>query len=259
MAASPDHRPRVAAQRRESMRARLLDAGLATIVAHGVAGTSIDEIISAAQVSRGTFYKYFDSVTGLAAHLAQELAHEMGLVLDPLVTEEPDPALRVAVGSRMLLHFVRHGVLSVEGLVGSNVIALTSVVVDLEEERGDPYRARFGQRFAENALKTSGAFAGTLLTGEDPRRRPPYLVLKGPRPSGFLPRTGLALKENLLAYRCDAPCTGAEHVRTGLSAGRILGSAASAVLGEFTPELTAGVKRSVGALFRRRWCARTAR
>ena len=37
MAASPDHRPRVAAQRRESMRARLLDAGLATIVARGVA------------------------------------------------------------------------------------------------------------------------------------------------------------------------------------------------------------------------------
>lgn len=107
MAASPDHRPRVAAQRRESMRARLLDAGLATIVARGVAGTSIDEIVSAAQVSRGTFYKYFDSVSGLTAHLAQELARELGLVLDPLVTEQPDPALRVAVGSRMMLHLVR--------------------------------------------------------------------------------------------------------------------------------------------------------
>ncbi|MCZ8205848.1 hypothetical protein [Gemmatimonas sp.] len=59
MAASPDHRPRVAAQRRESMRARLLDAGLAT-------------------------------------QQAQDLAPELGLVLDPLVTEEPDPALRVA-------------------------------------------------------------------------------------------------------------------------------------------------------------------
>lgn len=107
MAASSDHRTRVAAQRRELMRARLLDAGLATIVARGVAGTSIDEIISTAQVSRGTFYKYFDSVTGLAAHLAQELAHEIGLVLDPLVAEQSDPALRVAVGSRMTLHFVR--------------------------------------------------------------------------------------------------------------------------------------------------------
>ena len=89
------------------MRARLLDAGLATIAARGVAGTSIDEIISVAQVSRGTFYKYFDSVTVLAAQLAQELAHELALLVDPLVTEQPDPALRVAIGSRMMLHFVR--------------------------------------------------------------------------------------------------------------------------------------------------------
>ena len=107
MAASPDHRPRVAAQRRESMRARLLDAGLATIVARGVAGTTIDEIISAAQVSRGTFYKYFESVSGLASDLAHELAHELGHLLDPLVIELPDPALRVAIGTRMTLHFAR--------------------------------------------------------------------------------------------------------------------------------------------------------
>jgi AcrR family transcriptional regulator len=99
------------------MRARLLDAGLATIVARGVAGTSIDEIISTAQVSRGTFYKYFDSVTGLAAHLAHDLAREIGLVLDPLVSEQPDPALRMAVGTRMMLHFVRqHPVIG--GLTG---------------------------------------------------------------------------------------------------------------------------------------------
>lgn len=188
----------------------------------------------------------------------------------------------VLSGKQRTCNWITNGVLSVEGLVGSNVIALASVVMDLEEERGDPYRARFGQRFAENALKTTGAYAGTLLTGEDPRRRPPYLVLKGPRPSGFLPRTGLALKENLLAYHCDAPCTQAEHVRTSLSAARLLGSAASgfgreltlhssqrsvsraaraslsayaigyasAVVGEFTPELTAGVKKSIGALFR---------
>ena len=28
-------------------------------------------------------------------------------MLDPLVTEQPDPALRMAVGTRMMLHFVR--------------------------------------------------------------------------------------------------------------------------------------------------------
>jgi AcrR family transcriptional regulator len=107
MATTPDHRPRVAAQRRESMRARLLDAGLAMIVARGVAGTAIDEIISAAQVSRGTFYKYFDSVASLAAELARELAHELGHLLDPLVVDLPDPALRVSIGTRMTLHFAR--------------------------------------------------------------------------------------------------------------------------------------------------------
>lgn len=89
------------------MRARLLDAGLAIIVARGVASTSIDEIISAAQVSRGSFYKYFDSVASLASELAQDLAHELGHLLDPLVIDLPDPALRVAIGTRMTLHFAR--------------------------------------------------------------------------------------------------------------------------------------------------------
>jgi AcrR family transcriptional regulator len=107
MAASPDHRPRVAAERRQSMRARLLDAGLASIAARGVSGTSIDEIISATQVSRGTFYKYFESVANLASDLAQELAHELGHLIDPLVVELPDPAQRVAIGTRMTLHFAR--------------------------------------------------------------------------------------------------------------------------------------------------------
>jgi hypothetical protein len=185
-------------------------------------------------------------------------------------------------GKQRVCDWFANGVLSVGGLVGANVGAVTSVVMDQEAERGDPYLKRLGRRAAQNAFKATGAFAGAWLAGEDPRRRPPYLALKGPRPTGVLARTGRALGENLMAYRCDDPCVDASHVRRRVSVGRLLGAAASglggellihdrpnsvsraaraslsayalgyanAVIGEFTPELTAGVARSIGALFR---------
>jgi AcrR family transcriptional regulator len=58
-----DHRPAVAAQRREKMRKRLIEATALVIAAKGLDRVVIDDIIGEAGVSRGTFYKYFDTVT----------------------------------------------------------------------------------------------------------------------------------------------------------------------------------------------------
>jgi hypothetical protein len=185
-------------------------------------------------------------------------------------------------GKQRVCDWLANGVFSVGGLVGANFGAVTSVVADQEAERGDPYLKRVGRRAVQNAFKTTAAFAGAWLAGEDPRRRPPYLALRGPRPTGVLGRTGRALSENLRAYRCDTPCESAGDIRRPVSVARILGAAASgfggellihdrpnslsraaraslsayalgyanAVVGEFTPELTAGIAKSIGALFR---------
>lgn len=97
-----DHRPRVAAERRERMRARLLASAMRLVAEKGPAATSIDDVISAAEVSRGTFYKYFPSPDALVRELAVEIANELIGMADPVVRSHADPAERVSSGMRLV-------------------------------------------------------------------------------------------------------------------------------------------------------------
>jgi AcrR family transcriptional regulator len=98
-----DHRPRVAAARRARMRARLLDSALALVAERGVAAASIDAIIAAARVSRGTFYKYFDAPDTLLRELALDLTNDILRAVHPLVLKHDDPAARIATGMRVVV------------------------------------------------------------------------------------------------------------------------------------------------------------
>ncbi|QOL81297.1 TetR/AcrR family transcriptional regulator [Pseudooceanicola spongiae] len=93
----PDHRIAVAAQRREKMHRRLVEATVFVIAAKGPAGAVIDDIIAEAGVSRGTFYKYFSTVPDvlLAAKIA--LRDEMLGLLLPGGHKTEDPAAAVAL------------------------------------------------------------------------------------------------------------------------------------------------------------------
>lgn len=99
-----DHRPRVAAERRERMRARLIEGAMNLVAKNGPAATSIDDVISEAQVSRGTFYKYFDAPASLVEAVAKELSNEILRLMDPLVQRSEDPVVRMATGMRLALH-----------------------------------------------------------------------------------------------------------------------------------------------------------
>ncbi len=103
-----DHRQRVAAERRERMRARLLASALELVAAKGPASTSIDDVISAADVSRGTFYKYFPSPEALVQELAVEIANELIRLAEPVVLEFDDPAERVSCGIRLVAGLAIH-------------------------------------------------------------------------------------------------------------------------------------------------------
>jgi AcrR family transcriptional regulator len=97
-----DHRPRVAAERREKMRLRLLATALCIGAKKGPAFLSIDDIVVGADVSRGSFYKYFDSIDALMRNVATQIANELIGMAEPIVQEMDDPAQRVASGIRLV-------------------------------------------------------------------------------------------------------------------------------------------------------------
>jgi AcrR family transcriptional regulator len=58
-------------------------------------------VISAAGVSRGTFYKYFPSPDALVRELAIEIANELIGMAEPIVLSHADPPERVSSGMRL--------------------------------------------------------------------------------------------------------------------------------------------------------------
>jgi len=84
------------------MRSRLLASAMKLIAEKGPAATSIDDVISAAEVSRGTFYKYFPSPDALVRALAIEIANELITMAEPVVLSYEDPAERVSSGMRLV-------------------------------------------------------------------------------------------------------------------------------------------------------------
>lgn len=84
------------------MRSRLLASAMRLVAQKGPAATSIDDVISAAEVSRGTFYKYFPSPDALVRELAIAIANELIEMAEPVVQSYDDPAERVSSGMRLV-------------------------------------------------------------------------------------------------------------------------------------------------------------
>ena len=100
---SEDHRTRVAAERRERMHNRLVESALLVFGQRGVDASIIDELISTAGVSRGTFYNYFRTNEDVLVAVAVAVSNEMLRMVDPFAHAEQDPAARIAVGIRLFL------------------------------------------------------------------------------------------------------------------------------------------------------------
>jgi AcrR family transcriptional regulator len=72
------------APRGAKTRQRLLDAGATVLPARGYHDTRVDDIVTAAGVSHGTFYRYFDNKDDFFRVLAEDAAGEMIDLLDRL-------------------------------------------------------------------------------------------------------------------------------------------------------------------------------
>lgn len=102
-----NHRTRVGAERREKTRARLLECALIVFARRGLTAGVIDDVITMAGMSRGTFYNYFRTNEDLFLGVAEEVGNEFIRCVDPLVVEHSDPGARVAAGLRYSLLIAR--------------------------------------------------------------------------------------------------------------------------------------------------------
>ena len=99
-----DHRHRVARERRARMRERLI-AATKDVYSRSAGGRRpvIDDVIRAADVSRGTFYRYFDTLDEVLTEIGHSAASEMLLSYDRLFGPLEDGAVMLATGPLMAL------------------------------------------------------------------------------------------------------------------------------------------------------------
>jgi len=92
-------------RRRVRTRAALLRAGQELFAERSVDGVSIDDIVAAAQVAKGSFYNHFPDKEALAKELSDVARSSIEAVAAKLSVGVADPAERLA---RALCAFARH-------------------------------------------------------------------------------------------------------------------------------------------------------
>lgn len=158
--APEDHRVRVAADRRRRMLAQLSAAALRVMAQAGAEGTTIDAIIQEAGVSRGTFYKYYDSPSSLIRAVGAELAEDLIRTVSPTLERFDDPAARLSAGFRTILHLARENPLLGQFLVNAGWPAKDHVPA-FSERVG----ANLAAGIKQGRFKTSQAVAEALVGG----------------------------------------------------------------------------------------------
>lgn len=98
-----DFRRRSARRRRERMRETLLDATEAACILHGSANVALQDILDAADVSRGTFYAHFDTIHDAIAIIARRLVDQAQADGVEMYRGVTDPLFRIAVGPQLFL------------------------------------------------------------------------------------------------------------------------------------------------------------
>ncbi len=101
-----DHRVRVAAARREEMRNCLLFSAMSLASDKSIHDIDVEEIIAHAQVSRGTFYKYYSSVSRLFEDLAEQLAQELAEAIKDINIPSADKAVHLASSARLIMRLL---------------------------------------------------------------------------------------------------------------------------------------------------------
>lgn len=97
-AAVADHRPRVAQERRERTRTRIIESALSVFAEKGPDAPLIDDFIRAAGIARGTFYNYYRSTEELLEATSHLLEDDLIRSIEAELDAVDDPLERLATG-----------------------------------------------------------------------------------------------------------------------------------------------------------------
>jgi AcrR family transcriptional regulator len=95
-------------RRRETTRAKLLDAAKALFARQGVDGTRIQEITDEADVGFGSFYNHFPSKEALIKAVLGDIVAAHGAEIDALTAHLDDPAEIISAAHRNFVRRARH-------------------------------------------------------------------------------------------------------------------------------------------------------
>ena len=115
-----DFRIRVAREKRLRMRARLQDAAIDVFGAASPAKSpTIDDVIGAADVSRGTFYKYYSSLEDLLWEIGTRVANDILATYKTLFSKPRSPSVNLLCGP--LLSMVHAGMDPAKAAIAARV------------------------------------------------------------------------------------------------------------------------------------------
>jgi AcrR family transcriptional regulator len=92
-------------RRRIRTRAALLSAGRALLATRDIDGISIDEIVAAADVAKGSFYNHFGDKDAFAREIGGAVRRQVEQAVSAANTGVSDPPLRLAQGLCVYLRF----------------------------------------------------------------------------------------------------------------------------------------------------------
>ena len=90
-------RAEIGREKRARTRAQIVQAGLVLLAERASEALTVDAIVEAAGVAKGTFYYHFQSVEELVAAVGASLADSFDELLAPSRLGEPDPIVRMSL------------------------------------------------------------------------------------------------------------------------------------------------------------------
>ncbi|MET0531941.1 MAG: TetR/AcrR family transcriptional regulator [Microvirga sp.] len=100
---NPIRRAEIGREKRARTRAQLVAAANSLFAKQAVESVTVDDIVTEANVAKGTFYVHFDGLDALTAAVAEELVRSFDDLLQAGRDSLADPVLRIAFGCKSFL------------------------------------------------------------------------------------------------------------------------------------------------------------